>query len=121
MLYAEYNEHLDRVFFIMPDDEVLLEIEECAGNYKDTLSWLKRYFGYEVNSFDKYKFGKVLFTGLETVYNFNLYDIDECSKMIYEWWNLLPEILRNEQPVLCRRASILRRWRMSSCNIWRGI
>lgn len=94
----EYNEYLDRVFLETPDDEVLLELEECSNNYKDTFARLKRYFEYEANSFDAYKFGKTLFTGLETVYNSNLYDIVEYSKMTYKLWSLLPKTLYNEQP-----------------------
>lgn len=94
----EYNECLDKMFLETPDVDVLLELETCSFNYKDTFFRLKRYFEYESNSFDVYQFGKTLFTGLEIIYNSNLYPIAEYSKMTYELWNLLPGTLRDEQP-----------------------
>ena len=65
----EYNVHLDRLFSETPNNRVLLELEECSNNYKETFARLKRYFEYETNTFDSYIFGKTLFNGLEIVAN----------------------------------------------------
>ena len=57
----EYNVHLDRLFSETPNNKILLELEECSNNYKETFARLKRYFEYETNTFDSYIFGKTLF------------------------------------------------------------
>lgn len=84
-------------------NEVLLELEECSDNYKNTFARLKRYFEYEANTFDTDKFGKFLFKGLETAYNSGVYDIVEFGSRCYKLWRLLPGFLDHEQPfyVLC--------------------
>lgn len=99
----EYNTYLDSMFSKTPDDELLLELEECADNYKNTFARLKRYFEYEINGFDSDRFGKILFEGLETAYNSGFYDIVEFGKSCYKMWNMLPDFLNHEQPfyVLC--------------------
>lgn len=32
----EYNVYLDRMFSETPDNKILLELEECSNNYKET-------------------------------------------------------------------------------------
>ena len=56
----EYNVHLDRLFSETPNNKILLELEKCSNNYKETFARLKRYFEYETNTFDSYIFGKTL-------------------------------------------------------------
>lgn len=99
----EYNIHLDSMFSETPNDEVLLELEECSDNCKNTFARLKRFFEYETNTFDSDTFGKILFKGLETAYNSDIYDIAEFGRICYKLWNLLPGFLGHEQPyyVLC--------------------
>lgn len=48
----EYNVHLDRLFSETPNNKILLELEECSNNYKETFARLKRYFEYETNTFE---------------------------------------------------------------------
>lgn len=99
----KHNLYLDSMFSETPGDEVLLELEECSDNYKNTFIRLKRYFEYEINTFDSDKFGKIFFKGLETVYNSGVYDIAEFGSRCYKLWSLLPAFLDYEQPfyVLC--------------------
>ncbi len=94
----EYNVHLDEMFLNTPDDEVLLELEECWSNYKETFAKLKRYFEYEANSFDSLKFGKILFNGLEAAYKSDVYNMDEFGSRCYELYKMLPGFLEQEQP-----------------------
>ena len=94
----EYNVHLDRLFSETPNNKILLELEECSNNYKETFARLKRYFEYETNAFDLYIFGKTLFNGLEIVYKSDVYTIAEFGKICYQLWNLLPGFLVQEQP-----------------------
>lgn len=99
----EYNLYLDSMFSEKPGDEVLVELEECSDNYNNTFVRLKRYFENEINTFDSDKFGKILFKGLETVYNSGVYDIAEFGSRCYKLWSSLPAFLDHEQPfyVLC--------------------
>lgn len=94
----EYNVHLERLFSETPNNKILLELEECSNNYKETFARLKRYFEYETNTFDSYIFGKTLFNGLEIVYKSDVYTIAEFGKICYQLWNLLPGFLVQEQP-----------------------
>lgn len=80
----EYNVHLDRLFSETPNNKILLELEECSNNYKETFARLKRYFEYETNTFDSYIFGKTLFNGLEIVYKSDVYTIAEFGKICYQ-------------------------------------
>ena len=57
----EYNRHLDELFLANPNDERLLELEECSNNCKDTFARLKWYFDCKSNTFDTDMFGKALF------------------------------------------------------------
>ena len=94
----EYIVHLDRLFSETPNNKILLELEECSNNYKETFARLIRYFEYETNTFDSYIFGKTLFNGLEIVYKSDVYTIAEFGKICYQLWNLLPGFLVQEQP-----------------------
>lgn len=76
----EYNEHLDILFSLIPDNVVLLELEGCSSNYKDSFARLKRYFDYEINTFNTDNFGQVLFKGLEKAYRSGVYDIADFGK-----------------------------------------
>jgi len=99
----EYNVHLDMKFSESPNDDVLLGLEECSDNYKDTFARLNRYFEYETNSFDYYIFGKTLFEGLKIAYKSEDYNIFEFASKCYKLWKLLPKDLSNEEPffILC--------------------
>lgn len=99
----EYNLYLDNMFSETPGNELLLELEECSDNYKNTFARLKRYFEYEANTFDTDKFGKFLFKGLEKAYHSDAYDIVEFGSRCYQLWKLLPGFIDHEQPfyVLC--------------------
>lgn len=99
----KYNVQLDKMFSETPDNGVLLELEECSINYKDTFARLRRYFAYENNFFKSDKFGKALFKGLEVAYNSGVYSITDFSQRCYELWKTLPEFLAQEEPffVLC--------------------
>lgn len=94
----EYRVHLDKMFLNTPDDELLLELEECSGNYKETFARLKRYFEYEANSFDDNKFGKILFHGLEAAYKSDVYTMAEFGSRCYELYQMLPGFLEQKQP-----------------------
>lgn len=94
----KYNECLDKMFSDAPDNELLLELEECSNNYKDTFARLKRFFEYETDYFDSDKFGKILFKGLETAYKSRVYSLAEFGSRCYELWNTLPGFLNKQQP-----------------------
>ena len=94
----EYNVHLDKLFSETPDDEICLALEGCSNNYKETFAHLKRYFEYEVDSFDSYIFGHALFNGLEAAYKSSVYTITEFGYRCYQLWKLLPRFLSQEQP-----------------------
>lgn len=94
----KYNACLDKMFSDAPDNEVLLELEECSDNCKNTFARLRRFFEYETNSFDSDKFGKTLFHGLEVAYKSKVYSINEFGSRCYELWNTLPGFLDKQQP-----------------------
>ena len=94
----EYNAYLDKMFLETPDNEVLLDLEECSNSYKDTFARLKRYFEYETDNFDKEQFGKTLLNGLESVYHSNVYSIAAFTRKCYELYTMLPECLKYENP-----------------------
>lgn len=94
----EYNEVLDQKFLINPTDETLLKLEECSHNYKETFTVLYGYFVNGSRTLDTNLFGKVLFGGLERIYNLNVYTISEFAKKGYQIWEILPESIDHEDP-----------------------
>lgn len=94
----EYNKYLDNKFLENPNDEILLELEECSSSCKDSFALLKRYFEYETNNFNYYLFGKTLFAGLEKAYENDIYTITQFGRRCYNLWNLLPERVSMDEP-----------------------
>lgn len=94
----EYNAALDKMFSEAPDKELLLELEECSSQYKDTFARLQSHFAHETNTFNSDKFGKTLFKGLEAVYNSDVYSISEFARRCHALWKMLPEYLSREEP-----------------------
>lgn len=45
----EYDLQLDEMFSKESDNEILLELEECSNDYKNTFARLQKYFEYEVD------------------------------------------------------------------------
>lgn len=100
----EYNIHLDAQFSESPDNDMLLELEYCSGNCKNTFARLNRYFEYETDSFSSYIFGRTLFQGLEAAYRAayrsETFNITDFSKRCDNLWGLLPENIMHDDPFI---------------------
>lgn len=94
----EYNDLLDKKFLMNPTNELLLDLEGCSNNYKETFAILYGFFNNGLNNIDSYLFGRVLFDGLEKIYNSNVLTICEFANTTYQIWNLLPESISLEYP-----------------------
>lgn len=72
----EYNMHLDDMFTQNVNDELLLELEECSGSYKESS----------------------LFAGLARAYDEESCNISEFGNRCYNLWNLLPGTITMQEP-----------------------
>lgn len=94
----QYNKYLDILFLSDFDDDILLELEECSDDYRNTFGRLKRYLEYEAVEFDVDLFGKSLFSVLEKTYRNNTLDISEFGERCCNLWNVLPDNIREQKP-----------------------
>lgn len=94
----EYNKYLDTLFVNETDNEILLELESCASDYRKSFAILNRYFEYEIQSFDISLFGRTLFAGLRKIYETNLVTIQDFGKCCYDMWKLLPVEICMQEP-----------------------
>lgn len=94
----EYNVHLDEIFLEYPNNDVLLELEECSSDCDSTFHRLYHFWNYEYPEFDTDLFGKSLFSRLQTIYMKNIFSIEEFGKRCYQLWSSFPEKLYAIQP-----------------------
>ncbi len=93
-----YSLCLDEMFLNTRDNELLIQLEECSDNYKDTFAQLNRFFKYEADNFDADLFGSILFQGLEKYYYTKTFDIAEYGKRCYKMWLLFPDNISTDEP-----------------------
>ncbi len=95
----QYNVALNEVFLNdVTSSELLLKLESCSNNCKNTFAILYHYFTYEATLTDLDQFGKVLFANLRRVYESNRFSIEAFGEKCYAIWNILPGYINDKQP-----------------------
>lgn len=86
--WEEYQETLDKLFILNPEDEVLLDLEFMSGDIKGSCLYLKAHFNYA--EFNADKFGQFLMRKLAVLYKQN--KLRHFAAKMYSLWQNLPEI-----------------------------
>ncbi len=93
-----YSETLDKMFLEDSDNEMLLELQSYHYDVDTTFDILQRYWEYEFKGFSVDTFGKCLLEDLKTVYQSNVFSIEDFGKKCYRLWKQLPNELHLEEP-----------------------
>lgn len=94
----KYEALLNGYFLNDPNNDILLELEECSSNMLDTHGRFARYWTYECPSLSPSIFGKQLFSGLKSVYDANSFCIEEFSRRCYLLWESIPPEIDKMEP-----------------------
>lgn len=95
-----YHMVLNQKFLNSSDDELLLELECSSSDCDASFNSLMRFWNYEYTDFNQNKFGKILFSLLETAYKRNFVAIKDFGDRCYQLWQCLPGSICNEEPFL---------------------
>ena len=93
-----YEALLNENFLNSPNNDALLELEECSSNMLDTHGRFMRYWTYEHPSLNPGIFGKQLFLGLKSVYDANAFSIEDFSKRCFLLWESIPSGIDQTEP-----------------------
>ncbi len=96
MTNKEYNQYLDELFVKTPDNSLLIELEWCSSNIKQSIIIIKRYFVEQRINYNK--FGMFLLSKLEKVYQSNKMNIKDFGERMYLLWKSLPPYIQDVEP-----------------------
>ena len=94
----KYESLLHDYFLNAPNDNVLLELEECTSDLLKTNAIFHNLWVTEDKFFDVDVFGEHLFAELESIYVINKFSIEEFGKRCNSLWGLLPFHISQEEP-----------------------
>lgn len=95
-----YADTLHRAYRAQPESALLTGLEACTTDPGHSLSLLEAAAAAQGNAFSQAAFAKALFSGLQTVYTENHFELTHLGKKCYALWKALPTSLRNEEPFL---------------------
>lgn len=90
----EYNKRLDELFLSTPEDDDLLYLE-WETDIKKAIIYVRTHVDY--NNLDLERFGRILMSKLEAVYE-NCSDIKYFAGRMYNLWESLPGNIQNKEP-----------------------
>lgn len=93
-LETMYEEKLNELFLLNPDNEDLLELEFLSSNKKATILYIRAHIDYSALDCDK--FGKTFMNLLRLIYQKT--DIDRFGRWTYSVWKNLPDVLAHDAP-----------------------
>lgn len=101
----EYQDTLDKLFMLNPEDEVLLDLEFMSGDIKGSCLYLKAHFNY--TEFNADKFGRFLMQKLAVLYEQN--KLRHFAAKMYSLWQNLPDNILCKEPfwTLCYADELL--------------
>ena len=91
----DYCAVLDEMFLEDPEDDFLLELENCTGDAAASLARLSPFMNGE---FDVDAFGRELFSRLEIFCDSGAVSMKEFGRRCYELWRQLPWDLNLDEP-----------------------
>lgn len=94
----QYEVLLHECFLNEPDNDILLELEECSWSQLNTSGRFIRYWTYGGGVLNSEIFGSKLLAGVKEVYDSSSLPIEEFAHRTYQLWKLLPEHIAYEQP-----------------------
>lgn len=89
-----YEEKLNELFILNPDDEDLLELEFLSSNLKESIIYIKTHINYK--DLDIHKFGKEFMDLLKPIYK--SMDINKFGLWMYSVWEGLAGNLQDKEP-----------------------
>ena len=94
----DYSKTLDEMFLSDVNNELLLELEGCSYDYDTAFDILQRFWKYECKNFSVDIFGRCLTEDLKTVYQSNVFHIEDFGRKCYSLWQHLPNELNTMEP-----------------------
>ena len=94
----DYSKTLDEMFLSDVNNELLLELEGCSYDYDTAFDILQRFWKYECKNFSVDVFGGCLTEDLKTVYQSNVFHIEDFGRKCYSLWQHLPNELNTIEP-----------------------
>ena len=94
----DYSKTLDEMFLSDVNNELLLELEGCSYDYDTAFDILQRFWKYECKNFSVDVFGRCLTEDLKTVYQSNVFHIEDFGRKCYSLWQHLPNELNTIEP-----------------------
>lgn len=94
----QYEALLNECFLNEPDNDTLLELEECSWSLLNTSARFMRYWTYEGGELNPEAFGRTLFAGLKRAYDSDKFPIDEFGRRGDVLWNSFPESIAYDLP-----------------------
>ena len=94
MTLNKYNDYLNEIFLQHPDNDLLLELQWCSNDIKNTIGTICEYSSKVEIDYDV--FGKLFFNELKLAYK--EMDINSFAAKAYSAWNLLPDKIKEIEP-----------------------
>lgn len=91
-----YRDYLDTMFSILPDNDLLLELQWCTADIQKTISTIREYYASHCINYDV--FGRELFSKLEKIYEQDDMDIQTFGEKTYRIWQQLSSSIHLEEP-----------------------
>ena len=96
---TDYRKTLDEMFLADVNNDLLLELESCSSyDYDTAFDILQRFWNYECKNFSVDVFGRCLTEDLKTVYQSNVFHIEDFGRKCYSLWQHLPNELNTIEP-----------------------
>lgn len=92
-----YEELLNKYFLLNPENEFLLELEECSNDISKTNECFLQYWTYKHPVINSSDFGKSLFYSLRHIYESNELTIEDFGKHCYLLWQDLPPLIHRTE------------------------
>ena len=101
MQFDDYVEILNDLFLADAGrNDILLTLEFCTGDLKETLATLETALYNKVGQINYQKVGKMLFDELGRQYSDNIDVLKELTHKLYIIWTLLPDEISNKEPFI---------------------